>query len=438
MDGALTGIRVIELGEGISAAFAAKLFADYDAEVIKVELPRSPCASDPTETHDAGNVAQPADVSRLGDVTRSWGPFPGDVPDPEKSGAFFFLNTNKRGLALDFTCDKGRELLLRLIAEADVLIENFSPRQMREWKLDWATLEKINPKLVMISITPFGQTGPYADWKGYDLNAFHLSATGTRYCGVPDQAPLEHGTFSAEFFGAYCAVTWGLAAVIGRDLVAQDDAENEKSGGGQHIDVSCAETVAALFVGAQNIGGYAQDGKSGTRTGVGMPLAAPATIIPCQDGYVWMMALETGQWHGLVRAMGNPDWAQLDLFDDMFERAQNSDMIYAFLYEWAAAHTKQEIMDLCQANGCPTTAVFTVAEAGEHPHLRERNYLREIAHAALGTVRTFGAPVHLTACPGGATAPAPLFGEHNAEILGVRLGLSVAEQSTLRSVGVIA
>lgn len=421
MTGALTGIRVLELGEGVSAAFTAKLFADYGAEVIKVECVRPPCASNPTETRSAG------------DITRSWGPFPGDAPDPEKSGTFFFLNTNKRGITLDFTCNKGRELLLRLVAEADVLIENYLPKQMREWGLDWDSLEKINPKLVMISITPFGQTGPYANWKGYDLNAFHLSATGTRYCGVPDKAPLEHGTFSAEFFGAYCAVTWGLAAVIGRDLVAQSG-----GGGGQHIDVSCAEAVAALFVGAQNIGGYAQDGKTGTRTGVGMPLAAPATIIPCQDGYVWMMALETGQWHGLVRAMGNPDWAQLELFDDMFERAQNSDMIYSFVYEWAAAHTKQEIMDLCQANGCPTTAVYTVAEAGEHPHLHERGYIRKLAHAALGRVRTLGAPVLLPECPGGPIAPAPLLGQHNAEIFGARLGLSPTEQATLQSEGVIA
>ena len=114
----------------------------------------------------------------------------------------------------------------------------------------------------MISITPYGQTGPYSDWVGYDLNAFHLTGASSRYCGRPAEAPLEHGTFAADFFGATTAAAWGLAAVYGRQYV----------GGGQQLDVSCAEAIAALFVGSQNIGGYAQDGKFDRRTGVGMSL----------------------------------------------------------------------------------------------------------------------------------------------------------------------
>jgi len=380
-EGALAGVRVIELGRGVSAPFCAKLFGDYGAEVIKVEPPG------------------------LGDVTRRWGPFPGDEPDPEKSGLFFCLNTNKRGVAIDVADRDGREALLQLLERADVLVENNSPQQMRSWGLSYPALAERNPHLVMISITPFGQTGPYAVWKGYDLNAFHLSATGSRYCGRPGEAPLRHGTFSAEFFGAYVAATWGLAAAL----------EQRRGGGGQHIDVSCAEAIAALFVGAQNIGGCAQDGVFETRTGVGMPLGAPATIIPCKDGYVWMMALEAGQWNGLARVMGDPEWAQAEMFQDMFARAQNSDVIYPLIQEWTMQHTKQEIMDLCQANGCPTTALFTVAEVAEHPHLKQRGYFADIEHPAMGRVRVMGAPVHLPESPGGPREPAPLLGQHNAE-----------------------
>ena len=141
-DSALQGIRAIELGQGVSAPFCAKLFGDYGADVVKVETPGS------------------------GDVTRHWGPFPGDEPDPEKSGLFFFLNTNKRGVALDPGSPDGRDALLELLAGADVFIENNPPQQMRDWGLDYATLAALYPELVMISITPFGQTGPYADWKG--------------------------------------------------------------------------------------------------------------------------------------------------------------------------------------------------------------------------------------------------------------------------------
>ncbi len=396
VEGALAGIRVVELAERVSGPYCAKLFADYGAEVVKLE-------------------------PRCGDVARSWGPFPGDRPHPERSGTFFFLNTNKRGVTLDVTQARGRDLLHRLLARADLLIENGEPRRMRELGLDYATLAPAHPDLVMISITPFGQTGPYADWKGHDLNAFHLSGTGSRYCGRPDQAPLEHGTFAADFFGASAAAAWGLAAVYGRSRV----------GGGQHLDVSCAEAIAALFVGSQNVGGYAQDGRFDRRTGVGMSLCAPATILPCKDGHVWVLAIESAQWRGLCRAMGNPEWAQLEAFDDMLTRAESADAIYPLLEQWTLQHGKQEIMERCQAEGCPVTAVFTVAEAAEHPHLAERGYVVELDHTALGRVRDLGAPFRLPASPGGPVRPAPLLGQHNAEVFCDELGLEADELECL-------
>ncbi len=379
--GALEGVRIVELGQGVSAPFCGKLFSDYGAEVIKVEQPQ-------------------------GDPARGWGPFRGDQPHPEKSGLFFSLNTNKRGVSLDPGSERGREQLLRLISRADVFIENYPPAQMREWKLDYATLRALFPNLLMISITPFGQTGPYADWKGCDLNAFHLSATGNRYCGRPDEAPLEQGTFAADYFGGYVAATWGMASLF-----------SEGEGRAEHVDVSSAEVIAALFVGAQNIGLCAQDGVFGKRSGVGLPLAAPATILPCKDGYVWMIALEVGQWHGLVRAMGNPDWAQLEMFDDMTARAQNADLIYPMMTEWMADLTKQEIMDLCQDNGVPSTAVYTVEDIARLPHMVDRGFFTDLEHPLMGTVRTLGAPVFLPESPAGPRCAAPLLGEHNGEIL---------------------
>ncbi|MBW2399398.1 MAG: CoA transferase [Deltaproteobacteria bacterium] len=384
--GALEGVRVVELGQGVSAPFCAKLLADYGAEVIKVELPGG------------------------GDVARSWGPFPGDEPHPEKSGVFFSLNTNKRGVTLDPGSEHGRESLLQLLAGADAFIENHPPAQMREWGLDYASLSALFPKLVMISITPFGQTGPYADWKGCDLNAFHLSGAGSRYCGRPGEAPLEQGTFAADYFGGYVAATWALGS-----LFAEGDSRAE------HIDVSCAEAIAALFVGSQNIGLYAQDGIFDKRSGIGLPLAAPATILPCKDGYVWMIALEVGQWRGLVRAMGNPDWAAPEMFDDMMVRAQNADFLYPLIKEWTAELTKQEIMDLCQANAVPSTAVYTVEDIAQLPHMADRGFFKQLEHPLMGSVRTLGAPVLLPESPAGPRRAAPLLGEHNDEILGEAL-----------------
>ncbi len=400
---ALEGVRVVEIGQGVSAAFCAKLFGDYGASVIKVETPR------------------------LGDISRSWGPFPHDKPDREKSGLYFVLNSNKRSITLDVSQPEGRNILLKLLASADVLVENNPPALMREWGLDYAQLAAKFPQLVVISITPFGQTGPYADWHAADLNAFHLTAAGSRYCGYPAEAPLMHGTFSTDYFGAYVGAAWGLAALFGRDL----------AGGGQQLDVSTAEAMASLFVGAQNIGGYAQDGLFERRTGIGMALAAPATILPCKDGFVWMLALETGQWRGLVKAMGNPEWAQLDIFDDMFTRGQNADLIYTMVREWAMGLTKQEIMDVAQAHGAPTTAVYTAADVANLPHLRERGFFRQLDHPVLGRVPTLGAPVHLMDCPGGPCRAAPLLGEHNSAVFGDELGIPESELATLISAGVI-
>jgi len=283
---------------------------------------------------------------------------------------------------------------------------------MREWGLEYAALSQANPELVMISITPFGQTGPYRDWNGYDLNAFHLSGASSRYCGRPTEPPLEHGTFSADFYGAVTAAAWGLAAVYGRAA----------AGGGQQIDVSCAEAIAATFVGGQNIGGCAQDGRFDRRTGVGMSLGAPATILPCKDGYVWILALEAAQWNGLARVMGNPEWMQLEMFQEMLVRAQNADAMYPLIEQWTLEHSKWEIMDRCQEAGCPVTAVFTVAEAADHPHLKERNYFVNLEHAVLGKIRDLGAPFKLPASPGGPRRPAPLLGEHNDEILAALSG----------------
>jgi len=400
--GALQGYKVIDFGQMVSAPFCAKLFSDFGADVIKVESPD-------------------------GDAARHTGPFPNDEPHLEKSGLFFINNTNKRGVTCDVATEEGRALFLRLVAAADILIENNLPGQMKAWGLTYDVLAETNPNLVVVSITPFGQTGPYSGWNGYDLNAYHLSGASSRYCGRPGEAPLEHGTFAADYFGAVTAASWGLAAAYGRSVV----------GTGQQIDVSCAEAIAAAFVGGQNIGGLAQDGKFDKRTGVGMPLGAPATIMPCQDGHVWMLALEPGQWNGLREVMGNPEWADLEIFQDMFTRAQNADVIYPFIEEWAMQHSKMEIMEKCQAAGCPITAVFTIAEAAEHPHLQARDYFVDVEHPELGVVKTLGAPFKLPASPGGPTAPAPLLGQHNTEVYADWLGLDEGDIKALRDQGTI-
>jgi benzylsuccinate CoA-transferase BbsF subunit len=394
MTAALEGVRVIEVGQMVSAPYCARLFADYGADVIKVETPD-------------------------GDSARRLGPFPADKSDPEKSGLYLLLNTGKRSITLDLASKAGHSSLFDLLSGADILVENNHAQQLREWDLDLGAISEANPNLVLISITPFGRTGPYAEWRGYDLNAFHFTAAGSRYVGRPDRAPLEPAAFVADFHGAVAGAAWGMAALLGRENV----------GGGQVIDVSCAEVMAAIFTGCQNVGAYALTGEFSRRTGIGMAYGAPATILPCKDGHIWMVALEPGQWRGLAKAMGDPEWMQLETFQDMFGRAQNQEAMYPLLREWTAEHGKQEIMDVCQENGCPTTAVYSIAEAADHPHLHERHYLEEIEHPRMGSVRTLAPPFRL-AGERVKRRTAPLLGQHTNEVLGELLGTRAKEQGT--------
>jgi crotonobetainyl-CoA:carnitine CoA-transferase CaiB-like acyl-CoA transferase len=181
----------------------------------------------------------------------------------------------------------------------------------------------------------------------------------------------------------------------------------------------------------------AQEGRFDLRTGVGMPLGAPATIVPCKDGHVWMLALERGQWEGLRKVMGDPEWARLEMFNDMYVRAQNADIMYSFIEEWTAQHTKAEIMEKCQAAGCPITAVFTIEEAAGLPHLKARDFFVDIDHPDLGRIRNLGAPFKMPASPGGPTRPSPRLGEHNDEVYGQLCSLPAAWIAALRDRAVI-
>lgn len=398
---ALEGVRVTELGQMVSAPYCARLFAELGADVVKVEPPEGDCA-------------------------RRIGPFPGGERHPEKSGLFFINNTDKRGVTCRTDIDPGRELFLELLRTSDVLVENNLPRQMQAWRLDYEAIARVNPSLVVISITPYGQTGPYSHWNGYDLNAYHLSGGSWRYCGNPGQMPLQHGTYSADYFGAVTGAAWGMAALFGRDEI-----------GGQHVDVSCAEAIAATFVGAANIAATIVEGRNERRTGRGNALSAPATILPCRDGHVWMMVMEPGQWRGLRAAMGEPAWAQSEVFDDTRARAEHEDIVYPMVTEWCRKRSKMELMELCQAHGCPVSAILDIAEVVEQPHLHERGYFVDVEHAYLGKVRVMGAPFRMSGSPAPSPCPAPLLGQHNDEVWRQRVGLSAADVARLRRQGVL-
>lgn len=377
----LEGLTVIELGDRVAAPYCGRLFAESGARVIKVE-------------------------SAGGDRAREWGPFPGDRPDPERSGLFHFLNASKESVVLDLDSEAGRRDFVELCARADLLIESERPERLARLELEPAELAQRHPDLVVLSITPFGRTGPYRDWKGYDHNAYHLSGTGSRYCGVPGRPPLEQGTFLADFYGAVAGAAFALGAVLGRDRV----------GGGQHLDLATSELLATTMVGGWNVPGYRRHGFVNSRTGVGLA-GAPASILRCADGHAWVFALEPGQWDGLAQVMGDPEWMKLEVFDDVWKRGAERDAIYPLIEAWTEQRSKWDVMERCQAAGSPSTAVMTVEEFARHPHIVGRGFVTQTGGEDDDPMPNLGPPFRPSKGRIGLSRRAPRLGEHTEGIL---------------------
>ena len=246
---ALEGQRVLDVSENISGPYCTKLLGSFGAEVIKIERPDS------------------------GDPSRKVGPFLNDSPHPERSALFLYLNTNKKSITLDLASQTGADLFLKLAAESDVLVENFIPGQMTGWGLGYETLEKINSKLVMASITAFGQTGPYRDFKGGRLVNNALSGY-TFLSGDPKREPLTGGGEQPAYQGGLNAYVGVMAALIMRQRTAK----------GQHIDVSIHECMSTIL--QFNVNRYVYSKKIQNRVGNRYMYSHPITIYPCKDGLV--------------------------------------------------------------------------------------------------------------------------------------------------------
>ncbi len=403
-DRALEGVRVIEFGDFISAPFTAKLMADLGAEVIKIEEPK------------------------VGDESRRFGPFPGDIPHLEKSGLYAYLNSNKHSIPLNPRVATGADVFKELLKSADILVENQQPNVMKDLGLDYDTVGKVNPNLLMTSITTFGRTGPYKDYKGYDLTAWQGSGSGHRYLGYPDREPLRAAWYLASHWAAISAATATSLALYARDVV----------GSGQHIDVSSTDCLATILMGYQLVTLYHMKGETEVRKGHAMGNMTPAGMFPCKDGYVYMMALEPHQWDGLVKAMGEPDWAKAPMFaGPAWNRLQYQDEIYALMQPWLDSHTKEEIFAACQANRVPSGPVYNPKDLLENQHLNERGFFAETDHPMLGHLKMLGAPYKLSETPWSLRTPAPLLGQHNEEVFCGTLGFSKVDLVDLRRTGVI-
>jgi CoA:oxalate CoA-transferase len=398
--GALNGLKVLELSEFISGPYCGKMMADLGAEVIKVEKPE-------------------------GDTARRWGPFPGNIPHPEKSGLFLFLNTNKLGVTLDIESERGREIFRQLIGGVDVLIESNPPKEMANLGIDYRSLKKLNPTLITTSITPFGQTGPFKDYKGSDLINSHMSseAFGNPTEGVDDRdkyPPLRGPMHAADFMTGLTAAVCTMSAVVGR----------RQSKTGRHVDISAQEALASVtrqelaFCLCEGLYPVRQTGRK--RVG--------GFLYRCKDGYVCIWS--GPHWQKLVTMMGNPDWAETELFKSQILRAEHRQDCNKLIELWTQEYTMAEIDRLGIEYDVPLAPVRTVKEVVNDEQLAYRNFFVDIDHPVAGKFKYPGAPYKLSATPWEIKRRAPLLGEHNEEVYG-RLGYGKKDMEGLKKAGII-
>ncbi|MDO8670095.1 MAG: CoA transferase [Dehalococcoidia bacterium] len=402
VEGALSDLKVLEYAEHISGPYCTKLMADLGAEVIKIEPPIA------------------------GDRARRLGPFPGDIPHPERSGLYLYLNTNKLGITLDPGQATGKDIFKSLLQDADVLVQNYPPKVMADLGLDYESLRKINPRLIMVSIRPMGNAGPYKDYNCYPLNT--SAASGSMFLvGRPEREPIMAPEDQTSYQGGINGAAAALVAVW----------DQRRHGTGQHVDISEAECLGSMLVG-RLITSYIFGGSLGERGGHReLSGIYPYMILPCKDGFVSLIALENEQWDRFVEAAGGFEWAKDARFATRFSRAKNADELDALLAPWLMRHTKDEIFELCRARRIPFTPVYNTEELVNSEHLRERDYFQKVDHAEAGQLVYPGAPFKLSETPWNIRRPAPRLGEHNEDIICERLGFAREDLARFRTRGII-
>ena len=403
-ESALEGTKIIEYCDFVSGPYCAKLLADLGAEVIKIERPG------------------------VGDEARSRGPFLDDVPHSERSGLFLYLNTNKLGITLNLDSAAGKVIFKRLIAGADILIEDRPPGEMKELGVGYDTLKGLNPRLIMTSITPFGQTGPYRDYKSYYLNTYHASGAGYLLPGsspYPDRAPIKGPGLLGEYDAGLSAAIATLGARYWCGV----------SGLGQYIDVSKQEALMALD--KIEFARFQTDGKSPSRNPATRP---PHGYIRSKDGA--NVLLQAGppraeQWQSLMELMGNPEWGKDEMFSTEEKRRDHASELRERQVEWAQNHTADEIFNGAQTRKIPAAVVNSPGDFLSSPQTEARGFVVEIEHPEAGKLKYPSRPYRFSKTPWRVERPAPLLGQHNEEVYCQRLGYTKPEMVTMRETGVI-
>ncbi len=394
----LAGVRILDLTSGVSGPWCTKLLADYGADVIKIERPG------------------------VGDESRGHGRFPGGVPHREKSALFLWLNTSKRSITLDVATPTGRAIALRLAAQCDAVVTDYRPSEAQRLRLAHDDFAAVNPRIITTSVTAFGQSGPYADWLPTNLTSY---ATGGQHylTGDADREPLQNGGYQA----LYQAGTWAFGATLAAIWNARE------AGIGQQAEVAGQEVMAAIL--EIYLPDYAYRKSEALTTRRGNFASATVGIYPAIDGYIGIHTMPKN-WPQLVQAM-DAEWMATDeRFIDNRARLRNDDELMAQMFIFAAGVTRKEAYERGGRFRAPISPVNTVGDLLESEHLNARNFFIDIEHPAAGTMRYPVPGARMPSTPP-ELRPAPLLGQHNAEIYTNLLDLMSRDLATLSAAGVI-
>src|SRR3954454_13685555 len=398
MSQALNGIRVIDMTHNQAGPACAQILSFLGADVIKLEEPK------------------------VGDVART------NMRDKPDSDSLFFLilNANKRSLTLNLKTEEGKGLFRRLIAESDVLLENFGPGALDRLGLGYDTLSKLNPKLIYATIKGFGTYGPYSGYKSFEPIAQAMGGA-MAVTGFPENPP----TFN---FPAIGDSGTGMHMAIGILAALQ---QRHQTGKGQHVEVSMQDAVVNLI--RVSLRDHQRNGGVLPRSGNQLGHTVPGTTYACAPGgpndYVMILG-QPQMWPALVRVLGRPDLAEDPRFKTADARWQNRAALDAIVEAWTRERTKHDVMKLMADAGVPCGACQDTGEVLADPHLKAREMIVDVEYPTRGIYKTVGCPIKLSDSPVAVTRP-PLLGEHTAELLHAMCGVDPDEVERLREQGVV-
>ena len=395
--GPLSDLRVIEMGQLIAGPFCGQLMADFGAEVIKVEQPGA------------------------GDPMREWG-----REKPHGQSLWWpVIARGKKSIEVNARVAEGQEIIRDLVRGSDVLIENFRPGTMEKWGLGYDALSAINPRLVMIRVSGYGQTGPYSKNAGY--GAIGEAMGGLRYVvGDPSNPPSRAGISIGDTLAATFACLGGIMAIHAR----------ERTGRGQVVDSAIYEAVLAVMenlITEYDTGGYIRE-----RTGSILPAIAPSNVYPTRSGvFVLIAANQDTVFRRLAEAMGRPELADDPRYATHTARGHRQSELDEIISAWTATLDREELGRLLDGHGVPRGDIYRAPEMLEDAHFKARKTIVEVAHPLLGKLRMQNVAPRLSATPGRVNRAGPDLGEHNGEVFGGFLGLARDRMDDLARRGVI-